>query len=79
MTKRIRIENADTGSTRLMVEVMRVAPSPEVAATVINKHDLDHPCQVLDLYVTPDTMIVIRERKAMDAAPLKGFVADQDC
>lgn len=63
MTKKVRIENADTAGYGLQVSVYEpgLEGQPDVR---VQQFDLDHPCQMSghDLYITAARYIVIREK-----------------
>jgi hypothetical protein len=62
MTKKVRIENADTNhSVELVVEVMDTSPSAN-AITVLDTIILSNCSDVTELYISKDTSIRITER-----------------
>ncbi len=62
MTKKVRIENADTSSYKVVVEIWDKGPegSPDVLAKTIN---LDYPTALTgdDVYLTSTRYIVVKE------------------
>jgi hypothetical protein len=58
MTKKVRIENADTSANRVIVEVWQRATPHDVRIEV---HALDHPTDLKELYVHGSQYIVVSE------------------
>lgn len=63
MTKRIRVENADTSEYKVVVEVWDRFGDPPVdilARTI----ELQHPCAITpeDLYITSNRYLVVKEK-----------------
>jgi len=61
MTKRVRIENADTGSYKVVVEVWdKYGDAP---AVLVETHKLDYPTAMTpeSLYITSSRFLVVKE------------------
>jgi hypothetical protein len=60
MTKQVRIENADTGDYKLVVQVWDKGPDgePDVLA---HEHRLEYPTAMREDYVTSTRYIVVKE------------------
>jgi hypothetical protein len=66
MTKTVRIENADTSSYKVIVEVWQQshshpADAPPVAPVLIATHELGHPTALLTDYLTSDRFLLVKE------------------
>lgn len=59
MTKALRIENADTSTYDVIVEVWQKRKDGDFLEST---HELNNPCQMLLTYIYFDTYIVIKER-----------------
>lgn len=62
MTKRVRIENADTSDYKVIVQVWErgVGDEPHV---MVFERELPHPCSMTgdDIYLTSTRYVVVRE------------------
>lgn len=63
MTKKIRIENADTSSYKVIVEVWDKGYPEGAPDTLAFTRNLDHPCAMTgdELYLTSSRYIVVKE------------------
>lgn len=62
MTKKVRIENADNGTKRVVVKAFRRTPnSTGLPDHEISRVDLASPTSMHDFYLTDDTYLVVEE------------------
>ena len=64
MTKKIRIENADTSPFKVEVDVIQIGggdpPRPDSLQQTIT---LDYPAQMTEVYIHSGQYVIIREKK----------------
>ena len=63
MTKKIRIENADTSDWKIEVEVWDEIDN--TGPTLTARHDLHYPTQMLDINIWQNRFLVVREIKLL--------------
>lgn len=63
MTKKVRIENADTSAFKVVVQIWDKSFDEKAPDTLIKEIFLDHPCSMTgdDVYLTSTRYIVVRE------------------
>ena len=65
MTKKVRIENADTADYKVVVQVWEKNYIEGQPDTLINEINLDYPTSMTDdaLYITDSRYLVVKEKK----------------
>lgn len=65
MTKKVRIENADTSDWKVLVQVFDKGQNGE-PDTLVSEHHLDHPTAMTNdsVYLTATRYIVVKEKDA---------------
>jgi hypothetical protein len=63
MTKKVRIENADTAPYKVVVETWERSTLPDVPDTLVGSLRLDHPTQMTGdgTFITSTRYLVIKE------------------
>lgn len=66
MTKKVRIENADMGGFKVVVQVFDKSFQEGVPDVLVKEINLDNPCDVTDmfdpyLYITSTRYLVVKE------------------
>jgi hypothetical protein len=60
MTKKIRVENADMSSHRIVVETWAKDPLGN-GSVLVTKKELNYPCEIGEFYVHSGQYIVVKE------------------
>lgn len=70
MTKKVRIENADTSNHKLVVQVVRVGVAMDggmnAPDAIVSEHAINNPADLVEVYVHSGQYLVVREVVSSD-------------
>lgn len=69
MTKKVRVENADTADYKVVVQVWEKGATSEAGNApdiLVSEHNLDYPTAITDdsVYLTSTRYLVVKEKEA---------------